>query len=275
MVLDDYYVYVYIDPRDYKPFYYGKGKGSRKQAHLLDTGESEKSQRIADIKKEGLEPLIRVLARGLTEEQAFIVEATLIWQFKDTIANRIYGTFIEKFRPQRTLHKEIVGFDYHHHLWFFNIGDGDHRHWEDNIEYGYVGAGQKDIFREAIEGLAPGDVIAAYLSGRGYVGVGKVSGDVKPAKEFRLLDGTLLIDKPGVAPKIKDNLDDLDNCEWMAPIKWEKFVSRRQAYFERKAGLFAPRSVRASLAQQPKTVKFIEKKFGIPDLFALTDAALT
>lgn len=101
-----------------------------------------------------------------------------------------------------------------------------------------------------------------------------MSGDVKPAKEFRLADGALLIDKPGVAPKIKDNLDDLDNCEWMAPIKWEKSVSRRQAYFERKAGLFAPRSVRASLAQQPKTVKFIEKKFGIPDLFALTDADL-
>ena len=67
MVLNDYYVYVYIDPRDFKPFYYGKGKGSRKQAHLLDTGESEKSQRIADIKKEGLEPLIRVLARDLSE----------------------------------------------------------------------------------------------------------------------------------------------------------------------------------------------------------------
>jgi hypothetical protein len=77
-----------------------------------------------------------------------------------------------------------------------------------------------------------------------------------------------------VAPRIKDNLDDLDNCEWMAPINWEKVVSREQAYFERKAGLFAPRIVRASLAQQPKTVKFIEKKFEILDLFAFTDAAL-
>lgn len=32
--MDDYYVYVYIDPRNYEEFYYGKGKGSRKNAHL-------------------------------------------------------------------------------------------------------------------------------------------------------------------------------------------------------------------------------------------------
>jgi len=28
--MDDYYVYVYIDPRNHEEFYYGKGKGSRK-----------------------------------------------------------------------------------------------------------------------------------------------------------------------------------------------------------------------------------------------------
>jgi hypothetical protein len=28
----NFYVHVYIDPRDYQPFYYGKGRGSRKDA---------------------------------------------------------------------------------------------------------------------------------------------------------------------------------------------------------------------------------------------------
>lgn len=32
----DYYVYVYIDPRSLEEFYYGKGKGSRKYAHLSE-----------------------------------------------------------------------------------------------------------------------------------------------------------------------------------------------------------------------------------------------
>jgi hypothetical protein len=30
----EYYVYVYIDPRNFEEFYYGKGKASRKDAHL-------------------------------------------------------------------------------------------------------------------------------------------------------------------------------------------------------------------------------------------------
>lgn len=32
----DYYVYVYIDPRNHEEFYYGKGRGARKGAHLKD-----------------------------------------------------------------------------------------------------------------------------------------------------------------------------------------------------------------------------------------------
>lgn len=35
MSASDYYVYVYIDPRNYEEFYYGKGKGNRKDAHLI------------------------------------------------------------------------------------------------------------------------------------------------------------------------------------------------------------------------------------------------
>ena len=43
--MSDYYVYVYIDPRNYEEFYYGKGKGSRKDAHLSDSSDSEKARR--------------------------------------------------------------------------------------------------------------------------------------------------------------------------------------------------------------------------------------
>ena len=139
----DYYVYVYIDPRDFKPFYYGKGQGSRKDAHLFDQAEGVKSALIAAIRKEGQEPIVRVLARNLTEDQAYIVETTLIWQFRDSLTNRISGNFIDKFRPQKSLHKELVGFDYNHCLWFFNVGDGPHRRWEDNISLNYVGRGAK------------------------------------------------------------------------------------------------------------------------------------
>lgn len=62
--MEDYYVYVYIDPRNFEEFYYGKGKGSRKEAHLHDGGDSEKAKRINDIRKPGLHQLPVLLPQG-------------------------------------------------------------------------------------------------------------------------------------------------------------------------------------------------------------------
>ena len=78
------YVYVYIDPRDTKPFYIGKGKGSRLFAHLHllaetdDGAESEKTRRIAEIRAPGQEPRIDVLCYGLSDAVARLVEAAMI-----------------------------------------------------------------------------------------------------------------------------------------------------------------------------------------------------
>ena len=63
-------VYVYIDPRNLEEFYFGKGRGSRKNAHLSDDSDTEKSIRIRAIQKQGLEPIIRVIACNLTEQFA-------------------------------------------------------------------------------------------------------------------------------------------------------------------------------------------------------------
>jgi len=51
--MNDYYVYVYIDPRNFEEFYYGKGRDNRKGAHLQDSGDSEKARRIQAIHKAG------------------------------------------------------------------------------------------------------------------------------------------------------------------------------------------------------------------------------
>ena len=268
--LNDFYVYVYVDPRNFEPFYYGKGRGSRKEAHTPN-GDSRKAKRISEIEAAGEKPTIRVLACELTEEQALLVETTLIWQSDGRTLNEVAGNFQKKFRPQRSMHQELPGFDSQRRVHFFNVGDGSCRKWEDNVKYGYVGAGQGKRFRQAIEGLHDRDIIAAYLSrhGRGFVGVGRVTARAKPAREFRV-GGRRLIDLPNMPRKIAKNLNNDDKCEWVAAVDWIKWVPRSKAHFERKVGLFVPRIVRASLAKHPETVNFIEKRFKV-NLFKLAD----
>src|SRR5271156_5406033 len=92
---NDYYVYVYIDPRNFEEFYFGKGRGSRKNAHLSDSSDTEKTRRIAAIRRAGLEPIIRVIARNLSEHDALLVEKTLLWKLGRQLANLSSGNLAD------------------------------------------------------------------------------------------------------------------------------------------------------------------------------------
>jgi len=88
----EYYVYLYVDPRDSKPFYVGKGTGNRILTHLSDREESEKVKRIAELRKLGLEPRIEILKYGLTEKQALLIESAAIDLIGvERLTNRVKG----------------------------------------------------------------------------------------------------------------------------------------------------------------------------------------
>jgi len=83
-----FYVYVYSDPRDNKPFYIGKGKGNRVFQHLDEMGGSRKVKMINEIRKAGRTPKIDLLRYGLTDSQATLVEACAIDLIgKDNLTN--------------------------------------------------------------------------------------------------------------------------------------------------------------------------------------------
>jgi len=65
-----YYVYAYVDPRDEKVFYVGKGGGNRAFEHLDNEKETAKKQRITEIQEAGKEVRIDILVYGLTEAEA-------------------------------------------------------------------------------------------------------------------------------------------------------------------------------------------------------------
>jgi hypothetical protein len=258
----NYYVYVYIDPRNYEEFYYGKGKGSRRYSHLSDGGDSEKAFRIRAINAEGLEPIIRTVAAGLTENEAYLVETTLLWKLGKGLLNRAPGRYVSLFRPQNSLHREIPSFDFKNGIYYVNVGEGSHRNWDDCRKFGFLSAGQGAHWKDQLLDLDEGDIVVPYLKRKGYVGVGRVKARAVPYLDFRHA-GRLLQDCGIVAPHMTENCHDPAKSEYVTQVEWLASVSRSDAKWKAKGGLFTTQLVRASLERQPSTLQFIETEFSV------------
>ena len=260
--LGDYYVYVYIDPRNLEEFYYGKGKGSRKNEHLSDQSDSPKAKRIASIKRAGQEPTIRVIARGLAESEALLIEKTLLWKLGKQITNVATGHFAAKFRPHDTMHKELAGFDYQNGIYYYNVGEGPERNWDDYVKFGFIAAGGGARWRDAMLGFNPGDVFAAYLKGHGFVGVGRITTEARMARDVSV-NGKPLLRLPLVCERMGHDADDTAVAEYVCLVEWLKTVERADAKRRAKPRLYTTQHVRASLDGQPDTISFLESAFRV------------
>ena len=76
-------------------FYVGKGLGSRAYAHETEVGESAKIDKIQEIKESGHLPIVERVAfkgrTGLSEAEAFRLEAALIWALRPQLTNVVSG----------------------------------------------------------------------------------------------------------------------------------------------------------------------------------------
>lgn len=214
--MSNFYVYVYIDPRNFEEFYFGKGKGSRKDAHLSDTSDSEKTRRIKAIQKAGLEPIRRIIARNLSEHDALLVEKTLLWKLGRQLTNVSSGHYSENFRPHDTLHLDLSGFDYQCGIYYFNIGECERRSWDECYQYRFISAGGGTRWRDAICGFRIGDVFAAYLKGYGYVGIGRILNIAQPADRVSIEGKPLLT----LCPQMAVDTGSVEKSEYVAIAEW-------------------------------------------------------
>jgi hypothetical protein len=105
----NYYVYLYIDPRDDKIFYVGEGTGNRALSHLYDQTESKKVEKIREIIETGDKPRIEILRYGLSQRMALNVEAAVIDVIGiDNLTNEKRGTDTEHGRMGLELIEAII-----------------------------------------------------------------------------------------------------------------------------------------------------------------------
>lgn len=262
---EDYYVYCYIDPRNLEIFYYGKGTGGRSESHLLAQGKSEMAARIKQIRAAGVEPIIRIIAADLTKDQALLVEAAFIWKSGRQLVNVVSGHYTDKFRPKDTLHKKLAGFDFSNRIHVFNVGEGknqeweEYRSWDDCYTHGFLSTGYGLKHKKKAEQLNKSDVVLAYISGKGYVGIGKVTAPAVPARKFRI--GKKRLNEMSLhAKEMCHDPDDLNKCEYVIKVEW--LVKKKREDALKKPGLFIPQSTRVEMTNQPKTLSYIEQEWG-------------
>jgi hypothetical protein len=147
-------------------------------------------------------------------------------------------------------------------FYFVNVGESEHRNWDDCRKYGFLSAGQGERYGNAMKKLKPGDLVFAYMKGLGYVGFGTVTQSAKMARDF-MPDGSdkKLLDLPLKQPGMSENKDDPAFSEWVVGISWGKSFERDQA--RRFQGIFANQNI-VCLLRDTATADFLRKEFGVP-----------
>jgi hypothetical protein len=118
--------------------------------------------------------------------------------------------------------------------WFFNIGEvgADSYSWSDSYQYSFICAGGGKRYRQIMQNFKSEDVIYAYVSGSGYVGIGAVIKPAEPFREATLEDGkTKLVDlrQAGKLRGSYNESSDDNRADWIVLVRWEKSVEKDQA----------------------------------------------
>jgi hypothetical protein len=173
---------------------------------------------------------------------------------------------------------------------FVNVGEDpprpklgwvSRRQWNACIEYNFISAGQALIYNQPLLHLQVDDVVAAFITGRGYVGIGIVEETAINIKDFHFNNkklADLVIDKGYINGTLTDHTTveglpylrktlfcnaDNQKTEYAVGIKWKKTVDKKDAFWRRNYGLFANPSIQSNLKDQSVTIQFLAESFGV------------
>ncbi|MFF4989505.1 endonuclease NucS domain-containing protein [Streptosporangium saharense] len=151
--------------------------------------------------------------------------------------------------------------------WYVALGEDETRAWDDARKYGFVSAGGGTWFSRTLISLPSGARIFTHIPKAGYVGVGTVTGEARPAHEAILeIDGELRrftdLELKG-SYRHKGDEHDETLAEYIVPVTWIQTVPRDSARWAQ--GMFANQNSACKLRNK-FTLDHLYKEFNLTDL---------
>jgi hypothetical protein len=123
---------------------------------------------------------------------------------------------------------------------YCSFGEGESRSWADAVQYGFICAGGGVWYSRTLGLLKPGDRVWVKIPNWGFVGVGRVTGQVTPAIAFTVKTSegneVPVLDVAKRGSYHQEFVDDSEKCEYFVPIHWIETVDAKDAIYE--IGLF-------------------------------------
>ena len=141
------------------------------------------------------------------------------------------------------------------------------RRWDNSRKFGFVSAGQGVNWSKQIKKLNIGDIVCAYVTEKGFVGIGECMSTAVKILDFKTLEGEFLDEKKlnQETHVLTLNASNKPKSEYAVQIKWLEGLTVDLKNAHRVVGqkLGITQHIVSDLKDSEKKVKFIEEKFGV------------
>ena len=119
--------------------------------------------------------------------------------------------------------------------YYVSYGANSSRSWDEAAKYGFVSAGGGRWYSNSLNLLKEGARIWVKVPGKGFVGVGRVTGPRIAAGDFEI-EGQPALDVLTAANYHREFVDDAEKAEYFVPVRWLDWVPEEKAIQE--VGMF-------------------------------------
>lgn len=216
-----------------------------------------------------LDPTSDRIVEFLAESYGVPINAVFFRHFSDDGRDYLARTWLldpqptedKAARPSRSKSRPWNGQDF-----YIVLGNANDPHrWSVASKYGVLNAGGRSWYWKPLRNLTPKKRVFAYVGKVGYVGIGRVTGEMIPARDATVeIDGQSqpLLDQPELSTErwAYAASEDPEATEMVVPVEWLATRPLDQAVWEK--GLFSSRITVCKLRDE-HTIKTVEQALGL------------